>query len=1338
MCGTFRVYLKSFMTWTNSMKALLMSFVFILGCSKSKPELSTLNSSLLSSSVNSLSINLNKSSSAPAATNDLNLIEYTIVFSEPINTTSFTQADVSLDTGSTITNVTTWSITLVSGDYKTFTLKPTTVTGEGYIIPKIDPAGILSSSGKPFQQIYSTQKTVKFDLTAPTFTITRNSTQSATSSGFPIRFSLHFNEAINPLTTSFTGGVSNLGTLAGVVWVVTNTGNDIDFDVEATSATGSTGTVYPGIAASVVSDLAGLANAAGSASTSEAVTYTAAASAPSAPASLTLYSPGSSPGSTSAPTITVTGLTIGDDLRLFRDPTCSTAVSGFVSVTAASQNVTISLPSVDATYNIYARASNSAGTSPCSTATVAYQLILAVANLTISDGSIYVYGSVAVGADVDKTFTLTNSGAAQATSISAATLSSGFSFKGGSFPGTSGTCSGSLSAGSSCTFVVSFTPTSGGATNYTTTISINYNDGSTSTSATRGVQGTGYTSASLSISDASLYDFGTVSVGTNQDHTFTLTNSGESTANSIVGAGISAPYSFLGGSFPGTGGTCAGSLSAGGSCTFVVRFSPTSSGVFNATIAINHSNGVSNTSANRDITGTGGTPPLVVAPVYSGFSNWNDYVKNSGAACAGTETGYYGDTVAGCAHAGLARKVVVTGQASCTNLTIVDSVGAFNWNCDETSGTATFSIIDFKPGKGLRDLILPTPAWKSMSVDVLLSGTSIASSTPTAWWGDTFTPISGNTSSAILNVTGPTIFYINTNTTIESLRATSSSGNTGLFPFSIVSLNSSQLSFFGGATTNLNSSFCSTSTPQLNVMLCFYNLSRVWIEADFNGTGTNKADSAIYLQNMKFTRIHNTSISNMKNTSSSGINYKPISIYGVGSIGNLITNVKIYKATGGIFLGNTTSAVGNGKNIIKGLHIAGVQNSHSIGATAVHMKASSNNQVDDVSVASVTAGGGPAYGVLLETNSSENILKHLQISNIQGISSSEGMAFLTASSANIVSQATLTATGDAGVYLGASSYNIFSHITAANNSYNGYFFAPGVSDANTFNSIVSINTAAGNGGIETDLAASGSGNKFFNIASVENGAPVKVVDPSFTATTVNGYLIIKSGTACTFPGSTGTHINLSASCSSTNGGFTMYGVTGTSLQSAFGGWTSTDDASNPLLGSYAISYSALNSLDNWLNFESPFRAWGNYFSSPFPYTSHKGACTSGSCAIFDWRVKSGGPFHNRSFDGTTANSASFSGFCTGYLDGSPATAITTTFPAPIITFLKYAVEAPWKSSGNNGNGLCEANEECIYAPNIGAYQGEGDPLASGNYCNTSSGAAVPNVKIYAYPITSVP
>ena len=51
---------------------------------------------------------------------------------------------------------------------------------------------------------------------------------------------------------------------------------------------------------------------------------------------------------------------------------------------------------------------------------------------------------------------------------------------------------------------------------------------------------------------------------TSVDKTFTITNSGDVTGDSIVGDGLADPFTYKGGAYPGTGGSCSDSLETDG------------------------------------------------------------------------------------------------------------------------------------------------------------------------------------------------------------------------------------------------------------------------------------------------------------------------------------------------------------------------------------------------------------------------------------------------------------------------------------------------------------------------------------------------------------------------------------------------------------------------------------------------------------------------------------------------------------------------------------------------------------------------------------------------------
>ena len=88
------------------------------------------------------------------------------------------------------------------------------------------------------------------------------------------------------------------------------------------------------------------------------------------------------------------------------------------------------------------------------------------ASLAVSGTS--AFGSVTVGSSLNQVFTVTNSGQTAATSIALTSLQTGFTFGGG-------TCSTSLGASSSCTVIVTFTPSS--TTSFSSSLSLTYNNG---------------------------------------------------------------------------------------------------------------------------------------------------------------------------------------------------------------------------------------------------------------------------------------------------------------------------------------------------------------------------------------------------------------------------------------------------------------------------------------------------------------------------------------------------------------------------------------------------------------------------------------------------------------------------------------------------------------------------------------------------------------------------------------------------------------------------------------------------------------------------------------------
>ena len=108
--------------------------------------------------------------------------------------------------------------------------------------------------------------TASFDLT-----INQKPNQQEPSTGLPIEFDVVFTEAIDP-TTFTPADITQNGTATGITWIIINSGDDINFTLQAVDIIGA-GTVIPSVAANLISTAGGSSNNA-STSTDNSVTFT--------------------------------------------------------------------------------------------------------------------------------------------------------------------------------------------------------------------------------------------------------------------------------------------------------------------------------------------------------------------------------------------------------------------------------------------------------------------------------------------------------------------------------------------------------------------------------------------------------------------------------------------------------------------------------------------------------------------------------------------------------------------------------------------------------------------------------------------------------------------------------------------------------------------------------------------------------------------------------------------------------------------------------------------------------------------------------------------------------
>lgn len=126
--------------------------------------------------------------------------------------------------------------------------------------------------------------------------------------------------------------------------------------------------------------------------------------------------------------------------------------------------------------------------------------------------------------------------------------------------------------------------------------------------------------ASLAFSGTA--SFGSQVFSTSATTTLTLTNSGTQAASALSADALSLPFSFLGGTYPGTGGTCGTSLAAGASCTIRLQFTGAPpAGAQSATLRIQYSDGVTTAQSTVSLTGTIDNGAFAVTSGFNGSTN---------------------------------------------------------------------------------------------------------------------------------------------------------------------------------------------------------------------------------------------------------------------------------------------------------------------------------------------------------------------------------------------------------------------------------------------------------------------------------------------------------------------------------------------------------------------------------------------------------------------------------------------------------------------------------------------------------------------------------------------
>jgi hypothetical protein len=124
-----------------------------------------------------------------------------------------------------------------------------------------------------------------------------------------------------------------------------------------------------------------------------------------------------------------------------------------------------------------------------------------------------------------------------------------FSYRGGAYPGTGGTCLSSISATSCTVELVFLAPTSG---SFQSTLAIAYNNGLQNTSTNITLLANAGSAATLQLSDSPSFTFASAGVGAVVQKLFFMNHAGDVPAETITPTNMPNGFRYTGGIFPGT------------------------------------------------------------------------------------------------------------------------------------------------------------------------------------------------------------------------------------------------------------------------------------------------------------------------------------------------------------------------------------------------------------------------------------------------------------------------------------------------------------------------------------------------------------------------------------------------------------------------------------------------------------------------------------------------------------------------------------------------------------------------------------------------------------------
>ena len=211
-----------------------------------------------------------------------------------------------------------------------------------------------------------------------------------------------------------------------------------------------------------------------------------------------------------------------------------------------------------------------------------------VAYLSSKDGFKHDFEYTPLNVTKEVSITISNTGNYKITNMINNNFPEGsaFSFKGGEYPGLGGNCNDSLQINSSCTFIIEFSPTSSGL--WEEKLNFSYLDGISKANKSFSFLGIAGQVPDLEFTTEDT-SFGILESFDKKIKTLTLTNNGGLPLDNLeFSINKNGQIDYLGGYFPGTGGTCKTSLKEKESCSIILSFEPIEDRTHSSTIQVSY------------------------------------------------------------------------------------------------------------------------------------------------------------------------------------------------------------------------------------------------------------------------------------------------------------------------------------------------------------------------------------------------------------------------------------------------------------------------------------------------------------------------------------------------------------------------------------------------------------------------------------------------------------------------------------------------------------------------------------------------------------------------------